>query len=113
MSTFCADELRHALAEESSVSAIGPFRLTHTAPLCATASVTLLEGRTIFINLTTSGYSIILDEGNGNRQTPGKAMPEPAGPTFESIEQLLRSVSTLYEQRRQEALIAALERVSD
>ncbi|KAJ7781805.1 hypothetical protein DFH07DRAFT_388308 [Mycena maculata] len=111
MTTFCADELRHALAEESSVSAIGPFRLTETAPLCATASVTLLEGRTIFINLTTSGYSIVA----GDRQHDGgsHSMPAASGLTFESIEQLLRSVSTMYEQRRQEALIAALERVSD
>ncbi|KAJ7695942.1 hypothetical protein B0H17DRAFT_1054223 [Mycena rosella] len=60
MGTFCADELQHALAEESSTSAIGPFRLTSTAPLCATAAVTLLEGRTILINLTTNGYSVRL-----------------------------------------------------
>ncbi|KAJ7147102.1 hypothetical protein C8R43DRAFT_1129883 [Mycena crocata] len=107
MSTFCADELQHALAEESSTSAIGPFRLTASAPLCATASVTLLEGRTILINLTTNGYSIVPGD------MGSQAAAEPTGPTFESIEQLLRSVSTMYEQRRQEALIAALERASD
>ncbi|KAJ7675697.1 hypothetical protein DFH06DRAFT_977054 [Mycena polygramma] len=100
MSTFCADELQQALAEESSASAIGPYHLTSTASLGATASVTLLEGRTISINLTTNGYS----DDTGGRKT---------GKTFESIEQLLRSVSSMYEQRRQEALIAALERVSD
>ncbi|KAJ7442662.1 hypothetical protein FB451DRAFT_1297176 [Mycena latifolia] len=104
MSTFCADELQHALTEESSSSAIGPFRLTASAPLCATAAVTLLEGRTILITLTTNGYSN--DVGN-------HTVTAPAGPTFESIDQLLRSVSTMYEQRRQEALMAALERVSD
>ncbi|KAJ7175979.1 hypothetical protein C8R46DRAFT_76417 [Mycena filopes] len=101
MSSFCADELQHVLAEESSAFAIGPFRLTSKAPLCATASVTLLEGRTILINLTTNGYSIV--RGDGQRDGPTES-------TFESIEQLLRSVSTMYEQRRQEALIAALER---
>ncbi|KAJ6585125.1 hypothetical protein B0H19DRAFT_1108379 [Mycena capillaripes] len=110
MSTFCADELQHALAEESSASAIGPFRLTSTAALCATASVTLLEGRTILINLTTNGYSII--PGDGQNDIGGQTLTAPTGQTFESIEQLLRSVSTMYEQRRQEALIAALERVS-
>ncbi|KAJ6477311.1 hypothetical protein C8R47DRAFT_1139932 [Mycena vitilis] len=109
MSTFCADELQQALAEESSASAIGPYHLTSTASssLCATASVTLLEGRTISINLTTNGYSII--PGDGQDDTGGRK----TGQTFESIEQLLRSVSSMYEQRRQEALIAALERVSD
>jgi len=109
--SFCVDELQRALAEQSSASAIGPFRLTESAPLCATASVTLLEGRTILIKLTTNGYSII----GGDRQ-PGEGshpMPAPTGPTFESIEQLLHSVSTMYERRQQEALIAALERVSD
>ncbi|KAJ7134742.1 hypothetical protein C8R44DRAFT_771341 [Mycena epipterygia] len=111
MSTFCADELQHALAEESSASAIGPFRLTGSAPLGATASVTLLEGRTILINLTTNGYSIIAEDRQND--VGNDILPAPAGPTFESIEQLLRSVSTMYEQRRQEALIAALERVSD
>ncbi|KAJ7784427.1 hypothetical protein B0H16DRAFT_1709141 [Mycena metata] len=104
MSTFCADELQHALAEESSTSAIGPFRLTSKAPLCATASVTLLEGRTICINLTTNGYSIIPGDGQSDHRD---ALTKS---TFESIEQLLRSVSTMYEQRRQEALLAALER---
>ncbi|KAF8172053.1 hypothetical protein K438DRAFT_1852180 [Mycena galopus ATCC 62051] len=107
MSSFCADELQHTLAEESSLSAIGPFRLTSSEPLRATASVTLLEGRTILINLTTSGYSIIQQN-----DTSGPAIASPTGQTFESIEQLLSSVSTMYEQRRQEALIAALGRVS-
>ncbi|KAJ6559060.1 hypothetical protein DFH09DRAFT_1161730 [Mycena vulgaris] len=112
MSTFCADELQHALAEESSTSAIGSFRLTAAAPLCATAAVTLLEGRTILINLTTNGYSIIADDRQNDKGN--HTMTAPAiGPTFESIDQLLRSVSTMYGQRRQEALIAALERVSD
>ncbi|KAJ7367029.1 hypothetical protein DFH08DRAFT_836350 [Mycena albidolilacea] len=105
MTSFCADELQHALAEESSASAIGPFRLTFSDSLRATASVTLLEGRTISINLTTSGYSII------QKDTNGQTVPSLPGRTFESIEQLLRSVSTMYGKRREEALIAALERV--
>ncbi|KAJ7025365.1 hypothetical protein C8F04DRAFT_1269254 [Mycena alexandri] len=104
MSTFCADELQLALTEESSASAIGPFRLTAKAPLCATASVTLLEGHTISVNLTTNGYSIVPGDGQSHNRAG------PTESTFESIEQLLRSVSTMYEQRRQEALIAALER---
>lgn len=108
MSTFCADELQLALAEESSASAIGSFRLTSSDRLRATASVTLLEGRTILINLTINGYSII--SGDDQNDMSGRT---PTEPTFESIEQLLRSVSRMYEQRRQEALIAALEKVSD
>ncbi|KAJ7259577.1 hypothetical protein B0H12DRAFT_420153 [Mycena haematopus] len=109
MSSFCADELQHALAEESSASSIGPFRLTSSGPLRATASVTLLEGRTILINLTTNGYSIIPRD--QQKDTSGEAIASSTGQTFESIEQLLSSVSTMYEERRQEALISALERV--
>ncbi|KAJ7069679.1 hypothetical protein C8F01DRAFT_1113578 [Mycena amicta] len=96
MSTFCADELRNALTEESSTASIDSFHLTSSEPLCATASVRLLEGRTISVGLTTNGFSIV-DEGL----------------TFESMDQLLRSVSTMYERRRQEALMAALERLSE
>jgi hypothetical protein len=68
MSTFCADELQLALAEESSASAIGPFRLTSSDRLRATASVTLLEGRTILINLTINGYSV--------RRLPSLSFPD-------------------------------------
>ncbi|KAF7346491.1 hypothetical protein MSAN_01877200 [Mycena sanguinolenta] len=109
MSTFCADELQHVLAEESSASSIGPFRLTSSGSLSATASVTLLEGQTILINLTTEGYSII--PGGQQKDISGETIVSPTGPTFESIEQLLTSVSTMYEKRRQEALIRALERI--
>ncbi|KAJ7644230.1 hypothetical protein FB45DRAFT_824282 [Roridomyces roridus] len=94
MQPFCSDELQRALDEESAISAIGAFNITEATPGSATASVTLLEGRTIQINLTTSGYS------------------EPPGPKFETIDQLLRSVSLMYEQRRQQALMSALERLS-
>ncbi|KAJ6621886.1 hypothetical protein B0H10DRAFT_2214930 [Mycena sp. CBHHK59/15] len=111
MSTFCADELQHALAEESSASAIKGFHVTDSAPLRATASVTLLEGRTISIALTTNGYSIAVGDRPSDKSNANHAMTTPSL-TFESIEQLLLSVSTLYQQRRQEALIAALERVS-
>ncbi|KAJ7211990.1 hypothetical protein GGX14DRAFT_621221 [Mycena pura] len=109
MSTFCADELRNALAEESSASAIESFRLTSVASLCATASVTLLEGSTISINLTTSGYSIIPAGGQNDMSTDSETAQ--TGPTFESIDQLLRSVSAMYEKRRQEELMAALEKI--
>ncbi|KAJ7095759.1 hypothetical protein B0H15DRAFT_880398 [Mycena belliarum] len=110
MSTFCADELQHALAEESSTAAIGPFHLIASAPLGATAAVTLLEGRTIRIALTTNGYSIVADD-NDSDTDAGRYTA--TAPTFESIDQLLRSVSSMYEERRQQALIAALESVSD
>ncbi|KAJ7288185.1 hypothetical protein C8J57DRAFT_1048303 [Mycena rebaudengoi] len=97
MGTFCTDELQRALEEESSVSSIGPFHLTTSSALCATASVTLLEGRTIFVTLTINGYSM----GNNG---PG---------IFENIEQLLCAESSLYQQRKQEALLAALEKLKD
>ncbi|KAK7048485.1 hypothetical protein R3P38DRAFT_2869656 [Favolaschia claudopus] len=98
--SFCANELQQALAEESSVSSIASFRLTSSEPLGATASVALLEGSTIRIHLTTNGYSVIL----ADHQRPQEQV-------FETIGQILSSVSSMYEQRRQEVLIEALERV--
>ncbi|KAF7299563.1 hypothetical protein HMN09_00961500 [Mycena chlorophos] len=94
MSGFCGEELRNALTEEAA--AIHSFQMTTAEQLRATASVTLLEGRTVSVCLTMSGYSIVDED----------------GPVFESIEQLLRSASKMYERQRQEALMAALANLS-
>jgi len=91
---FYADELETALKEQSF--GIGDFTITATEPIQCSASVTLLEGRTIVITLRNAGYSIETDE---------------TEMIYETIEDLLRSASPLFEQKRQEALINALGRI--
>jgi hypothetical protein len=53
---FYADELETALKEQSF--GIGDFTITATEPIQCSASVTLLEGRTIVITLRNAGYSV-------------------------------------------------------
>ncbi|KAG2354524.1 hypothetical protein BDR07DRAFT_1429214 [Suillus spraguei] len=86
-------ELSKALSEQ----AFGLARFDvygGSSPHEATASVTLLEGRTILITLTARGYQ--LDENQ----------------IFESIEGLLQAVSTAYEGKRREALFSRLRSLS-
>lgn len=55
-SSFWAEELQRALAEQSF--GIRVYSIIATTPLRATASVTLHEGHSIFILLTSRGYSV-------------------------------------------------------
>jgi len=55
-STFCTDELQRALTEQSF--GITNFSISTSTSLRATAFVTLLEGHTITIALSTHGYSV-------------------------------------------------------
>ncbi|KAG2364440.1 hypothetical protein BDR07DRAFT_1401745 [Suillus spraguei] len=91
--SFYHTELSKALSEQ----AFGLARFDvygGSSPHEATASVTLLEGRTILITLTARGYQ--LDENQ----------------IFESIEGLLQAVSTAYEGKRREALFSRLRSLS-
>ncbi|KAF8743933.1 hypothetical protein AX14_013986 [Amanita brunnescens Koide BX004] len=98
-SAFYARELGNALREQSF--GIHDFEITEDSLLQCSASVTLLEGNTIQVTLKNSGYSI----------EDGQQIEEATQQTFESIESLLASASPLFEQKRQEALIQALERL--
>ncbi|KAG1822842.1 uncharacterized protein BJ212DRAFT_1255734, partial [Suillus subaureus] len=92
--SFYHTELSRALSEQA-------FGLTRfdvyggSSPHEATASVTLLEGRTIRITLTARGYQVRIACLDGDQ-------------IFESIEGLLQAVSAAYEGRRREALFSRL-----
>jgi hypothetical protein len=91
--SFYQTELSKALSEQ----AFGLARFDvcgGSSPHEATASVTLLEGRTIRITLTVRGYQLDGDQ------------------IFESIEGLLQAVSAAYEGKRREALFSRLRSLS-
>lgn len=67
--------------------------------LSTQAMVTLLEGNTVHVRLSSRGYEIVLSDD----QEQG---------AFEDIEQLLRSQSLLYEMKAGEALSRKLECLS-
>ncbi|KAG2129124.1 hypothetical protein DEU56DRAFT_817829 [Suillus clintonianus] len=91
--SFYHTELNRALSEQAfGLARFDIFR--SSSPHEATASVTLIEGRTIRITLTARGYQLDGDQ------------------IFESIEGLLQSVSTAYEGRRREALFSRLRSLS-
>ncbi|OJA17191.1 hypothetical protein AZE42_00176 [Rhizopogon vesiculosus] len=86
--SFYYTELNQALSEQAF--GLGRFDVCSSTPHEATASVTLLEGRTIRIVLSARGYQL------------------DGGQIFESIESLLQAVSAAYEERRREALFSRL-----
>ncbi|KAG1872435.1 hypothetical protein DFJ58DRAFT_652178 [Suillus subalutaceus] len=95
-SSFYHTELSRALSEQ----AFGLSRFDvygGSSPHEATASVTLLEGRTIRITLTARGYQVRILDGDQ---------------IFESIEGLLQAVSAAYEGKRREALFSRLRSLS-
>lgn len=116
-STFYARELGKALGEQSF--GIHDFKITEDSPLQCSASVTLLEGNTIQVTLKKSGYSVSVfwflmyslipyytnQIDNSERETGTTQQ------IHESIESLLASASPLFEQKGQEELIKALERL--
>ncbi|KAJ3733369.1 hypothetical protein DFJ43DRAFT_995579 [Lentinula guzmanii] len=93
-SEFYIKELQRALSEQALF--IRAFSVTSSSSLQAIVSVTLLEGNNVTIILTNQGY----------RADQSGATP------FETIEDLLQSVSPLYVQKRQLALLDALEKWS-
>jgi len=92
--TFCSDELQRALGEQ--LFAISSYSITVSTPSRAVAVVTLLDGQIVSVGLTSQGYSI----------------DETSSIIFETIEDLLSSVSAFYERKRQEALIQKLEKLA-
>ncbi|KAL4063303.1 hypothetical protein V8B97DRAFT_1876926 [Scleroderma yunnanense] len=89
-SGFYYNELRRALSEQSF--GIARFEVaTPVTPLEATASVTMLEGPCASVTLTARGYHL------------------NTGQIFESIEDLLLSVSPKYAQKRSDVLFSKLQ----
>ncbi|PPQ76389.1 hypothetical protein CVT26_015378 [Gymnopilus dilepis] len=91
--SFCHTELYRALKEQAF--GIKSFSMLSSSLEQATASVVLLEGSKIVVELTTGGYSI-----------------QNAGGRYETLDDLLQTCSPLYAKKRQEALIAKLSRLS-
>jgi Protein of unknown function (DUF727) len=113
-STFLSSELQRALNEQSF--GIATYTLAPSASaLQAIASVTLLEGRTIFITLSARGYRV------RRRVRLYPSLSECRSlflcqvgnySTYESLDALLQAVSPMYARRRQELLIRRLEELS-
>ncbi|OJT08154.1 hypothetical protein TRAPUB_950 [Trametes pubescens] len=104
-SSFMREELERALAEQSF--AISSFETTSSSPLKATARVVLLEGEVVLVSLTSRGYQL---------HSPSEAPMDPDHDTeiiFETIEQLLQTVSPQFESAQRSALMEKLELLSD
>ncbi|KAI3616104.1 hypothetical protein WG66_014055 [Moniliophthora roreri] len=99
--SFYRDELRKALSEQRS--AIEVYSVLRYTSLDAHASVTLLEGKVIYVILTERGFAIKPSEGSDWDRTH----------VFESLEGLLQSASSLYAMEKQRQLFEALERLSN
>lgn len=111
---FCAVELQRALSEQSF--GICAYSITSYSSLRAVAAVTLLEGPIVSIQLTTRGYSVHillsrLTHGLYLTQVDPRTSPRFGNETFESLENLLQALSGTYVQKRQEALMVALEKL--
>ncbi|PPQ63629.1 hypothetical protein CVT24_004382 [Panaeolus cyanescens] len=98
-SSFYHAELLRALREQAF--GITSFSMTSSSPEQASASVVLLEGRSVNIKLTIQGYSVM-----------GPCSGASGTGVHESIETLLRAISPLYQKRQHEALFAKLAKVS-
>jgi len=94
-SSFCHTELHRALKEQTF--GIKSFAVSSSNEQ-ASASVVLLEGPKVIIQLTTQGYCIV-SAGSTNG-------------THETIEALLQSISPLYAKKRHEVLMAKLAKLS-
>ncbi|KAI0669263.1 hypothetical protein C8Q78DRAFT_1042559 [Trametes maxima] len=104
-SAFVREELERALAEQSF--GISGFEVTSSSPLKAAARVDLLEGDSVLISLTSRGFQL---------HSPSEAPMDPdhdSEAVFETIEQLLQTVSPAYESAKRNALLARLESLAE
>ncbi|KAI9059275.1 hypothetical protein FKP32DRAFT_1596635 [Trametes sanguinea] len=100
-SSFTREELERALAENSY--GISSFEIMSSSPLKATARVVLLEGEPVIVSLSSRGYQL---------HSPSEAPMDPdhdSETVFETIEQLLQTVSQQYESAKRNALFTKLE----
>ncbi|KAI0316490.1 hypothetical protein OF83DRAFT_1126466 [Amylostereum chailletii] len=91
--SFYASELQRALNEQTF--GISSFKITQRSSLDATAGVTLLEGDQLEIILFANGY----------KQVGTDAV-------YETIDDLLSSLSPSYVVKRHEALVAKLQQLA-
>ncbi|KAF9483380.1 hypothetical protein BDN70DRAFT_799882 [Pholiota conissans] len=91
--SFCDAELLRALNEQSF--GIKSFTVSSSSPQQAIATIVLLDGPKLTVQLTTQGYSVV-----------------STTKVYETIEDLLQASSPMYDKRRQEALYAKLSKLS-
>ncbi len=115
---FVIEELSRALDEQSF--GITSHEIVSSSPLKAVARIVLLEGDTILVSLSSRGFQVRpLEFGS---TYPYKRSPQlhslnesPTDPdldaelVFETLDQLLQSVSLQYDAARRSALIAKLD----
>ncbi|KAI0755219.1 hypothetical protein C8Q80DRAFT_418593 [Daedaleopsis nitida] len=97
---FVEEELNHTLTEQSF--GISSYEIVSTSPLKATAKIVLLEEETVMVSLTSRGFQL---------HSPSEPPMDPdldAEIVFETIEQLLQSVSPRYGAAQRSALMAKL-----
>jgi hypothetical protein len=130
---FLSKELQRSLAEQQF--GIASYEIVPSSgSLSATARVTLLEGDSLLVSLSPRGYQaspisfviitisppespiwsvlIILTETQIDKgdEFESTGIGQHDAGIFELIEQLLQSVSKMYEQNRQQCLISRLEK---
>ncbi|KAI1794881.1 hypothetical protein LXA43DRAFT_882761 [Ganoderma leucocontextum] len=98
---FVKEELSRALNEQSF--GITSYEIVSSTPLKAAASVVLLESDTILVSLSSRGFQLhSLNESPTDPDLDAELV-------FETLEQLLQSVSLQYDAARRSALIAKLD----
>lgn len=117
---FLVDELRRALTEQ--LFGIQTFTITSTNSVHAAACVALLEGSEITVDLSVAGftvrgsYEILTSYLIMCTKIEASKTVQPLGyrkdAVFESIENLLQSVSPEYEKKRHEYWVKKLEAFS-
>ncbi|KAF9568798.1 hypothetical protein CPC08DRAFT_624942 [Agrocybe pediades] len=95
-SSFYRSELQRALKEQTF--GIQSYALTSSCQEQATATIVLHEGSKVNVQLNIQGYSIV---SNGT-----------VGKVYETIEDLLHSISPMYAKKRQEELFTKLSKLS-
>ena len=112
-SSFCRTELQRALKEQAF--GIQNFSITSCSAEQASASVVLLEGHRLVIQLTTEGFSVCRNR-SFHLLSHSFFFPQVVNSKstkiHETVEDLLQSISPLYAKKCQEELFAALSKLS-
>lgn len=108
-SSFYHNELSRALSEQSF--GLTQYEVTRQySAHQATALVTLLEGTNIRVTLNTRGYQVNLHHLKTDMIADWTLFQKlDGGQTYESIEELLQSISPMYVQKREETIITKLQ----
>lgn len=112
--SFCHSELRRALEEQAF--GIKKFTISSSSAQQAVASIVLLEGIKLTVELTTQGYYV-----SGTRTLVRVfnflTLNHPfqivtTSNIYETVEDLLQAASPMYVKKRQELLYAKLAKIS-